>query len=51
MPTTVISKLRGVCHNQSCNPPRGLEIILGLKMSKLLNLNAYSLECLLTCTK
>jgi hypothetical protein len=47
---TVISKLRGVYHIQSCNPPRGLGITWGLKMSKLLNLIAYSLACLLTCT-
>jgi hypothetical protein len=25
--TIVISKLRGVCHTQSCDPPRGLEVI------------------------
>jgi hypothetical protein len=31
----VVSKLRGVYHTQSCDPPRGLEIICGLKMSKL----------------
>jgi hypothetical protein len=47
---TVISKLQGVCHTQSCDPPCGLEIIWWLKMSKLLNLIAYSLACLLTCT-
>jgi hypothetical protein len=23
----MISKLRGVCHTQSCDPPRGLEVI------------------------
>jgi hypothetical protein len=46
----VILKLRGVCHTQSCDPPHGLEIIWGLKMSKLLNLIAYSIVCLLTCT-
>jgi hypothetical protein len=48
---TVISKLWDVCHTQSCDPPRGLEIICWLKMSKLLNLIAYSLACLLTCIK
>jgi hypothetical protein len=26
----VISKLRGVCRTQSCDPPRGLEVILGM---------------------
>jgi hypothetical protein len=46
----VISKLRGVCRTQSCDPSRGLEIIWGLKISKLLNLIAYSLTCLLTYT-
>jgi hypothetical protein len=46
---TMISKRWGVCHTQSCDPPRGLEIIW-LKMSKLLNLIAYSLDCLLTYT-
>jgi hypothetical protein len=50
MSNMVISKLRGVCRTQSCDPLRGLEIIWGLKMSKLLNLIAYSLACLLTCT-
>jgi hypothetical protein len=50
MSNTVIFKLWGVCHTQSCDPPCGLEIIWGLKMSKLLNLIAYSLACLLTCT-
>jgi hypothetical protein len=51
MSNTVIMKLWGVCHTQSCDPSHGLEIIWELKMSKLLNLIAYSLECLLTCTK
>jgi hypothetical protein len=46
----MISKLRGVCRTQSCDPPHSLEITWGLKMSKLLNLIAYSLACLLTCT-
>jgi hypothetical protein len=52
----VIWKLRGVCRTQSCDPPHGLEIIWGmeiiwgLKISKLLNLIAYLLACLLTCT-
>jgi hypothetical protein len=32
------------------DPPCGLEIIWGPKMSKLLHLIAYSLACLLTCT-
>jgi hypothetical protein len=41
---TVISKLCGVCRTQSCDPPHDLEIIWGLKMSKLLNLIAYSLH-------
>jgi hypothetical protein len=49
MSNTVISKLWSVCRTQSCDPPRGLEITWGLKMSKLLNLIAYSLACLLTC--
>jgi hypothetical protein len=48
MENTVISKLRGVCHTQSRDPARGLEIIWWFKMSKLLNLIAYPLECLLT---
>jgi hypothetical protein len=47
---TVISKLRGVSRTQSYNSQRGLEIIWGLKMNTLLNLVAYSLTCLLTCT-
>jgi hypothetical protein len=47
---TVILKLRGVYRTQSCDPQRGLEIIWGFKMSKLLNLIAYSLTCLLTNT-
>jgi hypothetical protein len=47
---TVISKLWGICRTQSCDPPHGREIICGLKVSKLLNLIAYSLACLLTCT-
>jgi hypothetical protein len=46
----VILKLRDVCHTLSCNSQRGLEIIWRRKMSKLLNLIAYSLACLLTCT-
>jgi hypothetical protein len=46
----VILKLRGVCHTQSCVTQRGLAIIWGLKMSKLLNLITYSLAHLLTCT-
>jgi hypothetical protein len=50
MSNTVISKLRSVCHTQSCDPPHSIEIIWGLKMSKLLNLIAYSLVCLLTYT-
>jgi hypothetical protein len=50
MSNTVISKLQDICHTQSCDPPHGIEIILGLNMSKLLNLIAYSLEYLLTCT-
>jgi hypothetical protein len=50
MSNTVISKLQGVCRTQSCDPPHGLEIIWWLKMSKLLNLIAYSLACLLTYT-
>jgi hypothetical protein len=45
----VISKLRYICHTQSCDHPCGLEIIWELKMSKLLNLIACSLKCLLTC--
>jgi hypothetical protein len=49
MSKMVFLKLRGVCSTQSCDPPHGLEIIWGLKMSKLLNLIVYSLECLLTC--
>jgi hypothetical protein len=47
---TVILKLRDVCCIQSCDPPRGLEISWGLKMSKFFNLIAYSLAYLLTCT-
>jgi hypothetical protein len=50
MSNTVILKLRGVCRTQSCDPPCGLEITWGPKMSTLLNLIAYSLACLLTCT-
>jgi hypothetical protein len=50
MSNTVISKLWGVCRTRSCNPPRGLEITWGFKMSKLLNLIAYSFACLVTCT-
>jgi hypothetical protein len=46
----LISNLRGACRIQSCDPPRNVEIIWVLKMSKLLNLIAYSIECLLTCT-
>jgi hypothetical protein len=43
MSNTVILKLRGVYRTQSCDPLCGLEIIWWLKMSKLLNLIAYSL--------
>jgi hypothetical protein len=50
MSNAVILKLHGVCRTPSCDPPRSLEITWGLKMSKLLNLIAYSLACLLTCT-
>jgi hypothetical protein len=50
MSNMVISKPRGVYRTQSCDPPHGLEIIWVFKMSKLLNLIAYSLACLLTCT-
>jgi hypothetical protein len=50
MSNTMILKLRGVCHTQLYNPSLSLEIIWGLKMSKLLNLIAYSLACLLTFT-
>jgi hypothetical protein len=50
MSNMVILKLRGVCRTQSCDPPRDLEIIWGFKMSKLLNVIAYWLACLLTCT-
>jgi hypothetical protein len=50
MSNMVISKLWDVYCTQSCDPPRDLEITWGLKMSKLLNLIAYSLACLLTCT-
>jgi hypothetical protein len=50
MSNTVISKLWGVCRIQLCDLLHGLEITWGLKMSKLLNLIAYSLACLLTCT-
>jgi hypothetical protein len=50
MSNTVISKLRSVCRTQSPDPPWDLEITWGLKMCKLLNLIAYSLACLLTCT-
>jgi hypothetical protein len=46
----VISKLRGVCRTQLRDHLRGLEIIWQFKMSKLLNLSAYSLACLLPCT-
>jgi hypothetical protein len=49
MSNTVVSKLWGVYHTQSCDPSLGLEITWGLKMSKLLNLIAYLLACLLTC--
>jgi hypothetical protein len=45
----MILKLRGICRTQSCDPPCGLDITWGFKMSKLLNLIAYSLACLLTC--
>jgi hypothetical protein len=50
MSNMVVSKPQGVSRTQSCDPPRSLEITWGLKMSKLLNLIAYSLACLLTCT-
>jgi hypothetical protein len=50
MSNMVISKLWGICRTQSCDPPRDLEILWGFKMSKLLNLIANSLICLLTCT-
>jgi hypothetical protein len=50
MSNTVTSKLWGVCCTQLCDPPRSLEIIWGLNMSKLLNSIVYSLACLLTCT-
>jgi hypothetical protein len=46
----VISKLRGVCRTQLREHLCGLEIIWQFKMSKLLNLSAYSLLCLLPCT-
>jgi hypothetical protein len=46
----MILKFWGVYRTQSCDSPRGLEIIWGLKMSKLLNLITYSLACLLTYT-
>jgi hypothetical protein len=44
MSNTVILKLQIVCRTQLCNHPCGLEIIWWLKMSKLLNLIAYSLH-------
>jgi hypothetical protein len=50
MSNMVISKLQGVCRTQSWDPPCGPEITWELKMSKLLNLIAHSLVCLLTCT-
>jgi hypothetical protein len=50
MSNTMISKLQGVCHTKSVDPPHSLEINWGFKLSKLLNLIAYSLACLLTCT-
>jgi hypothetical protein len=50
MYNTEISKLQGIYRTQSSDPPRGLKIIWGIKMSKLLNLIVYSLVCLLTCT-
>jgi hypothetical protein len=50
MSNTVISKLWGVCHTRSCDDSRVLEITWGFKMSKLLNLIAYSLACLLAGT-
>jgi hypothetical protein len=50
MSNPVILKLQGVCRIQSCDPPYGLELIWGLKISKLLDLITYSLACLLTCT-
>jgi hypothetical protein len=43
MSNLVILKLRDVCRTQSRNPPRDLDIIWRLKMSKVLNLIAYSL--------
>jgi hypothetical protein len=50
MSNIVILKLQGVCRTQSYDLSRGLKITWGFKMSKLLNLIAYSLACLLTCT-
>jgi hypothetical protein len=50
MSNMVISKLWGVCRTQSSDHPRDLEILWRFKMSKLLNLIAYSLVCLLTWT-
>jgi hypothetical protein len=50
MSNMVILKLWGVCRTQSCDPPCSLEITWGFKMSKLSNLIAYSLACLLICT-
>jgi hypothetical protein len=50
MSNMVILKLWGVSRTQLCDPARGVEIIWGLKMSKMLNLIAYSLACLVTCT-
>jgi hypothetical protein len=51
MSNTVILRLWGVYRTKSCDPPCGLEIISVPKMSKFLNIIAYSLACLLTCTK
>jgi hypothetical protein len=34
----VISKLRGVCHTQSCDAPRGLEVIRGMSNTVVLKL-------------
>jgi hypothetical protein len=50
MSNTMILMLWGVCRTQSCDSPCSLEIIKGFQMSTLLNLIAYSLTCLLTCT-
>jgi hypothetical protein len=50
MSNSVILKLWGVWCTQSCDPPHSLDIIWWLKISKLLNLIAYSLTYLLTYT-